>query len=250
MFLNTQLFSIALLCVYTCSEAFLVPPSVPQKTTSIQSTEGASVGSAEDLFASAAWQPIERDMNALPVFTCANAEGNPLAYTLDTPDGKSYTVPFFFTDVDDCQDELDRAKEKGATDLSVIPYPLGKAFQLWALDKAVIVPNKEAVVQAGAPPGVNPIGQQVPLFACMDIMRSTEDGGSVLPMFMTYADAEMALKEAVGNDGGNVDDFEVVSLSLNKAVEQLVNNPETPSFQFVASEKSFNFINKYNEERA
>jgi hypothetical protein len=67
---------------------------------------------------------------------------------------------------------------------------------------------------------------------------------------MTYADAEMALKEAVGNDGGNVDDFEVVSLSLNKAVEQLANNPETPSFQFVGSEKSFNFINKYNEERA
>lgn len=29
----------------------------------------------------------------------------------------------------------------------------------------VIVPNKRSIIQAGAPPNANPMGQQVPLFA-------------------------------------------------------------------------------------
>jgi hypothetical protein len=119
---------------------------------------------------------------------------------------------------------------------------------MWSKDEAIIIPNKKAIVQAGAPPNTNPLGQEVPLFACMDIMRSsTEDGtgGNVLPLFMDLDDANAAIQQAVQLDGGNVEELEVVSLSLNRAVELLATVPETPAFQFIAPEKSFRYIQKY-----
>lgn len=120
---------------------------------------------------------------------------------------------------------------------------------MWSKDEAIIIPNKKAIVQAGAPPNTNPMGQEVPLFACMDIMRSSEDGtgGSVLPLFMDLDDANAAVEQAVKLDGGvtSVEEMEVVSLSLNRAVELLATVPETPAFQFIAPEKSFQYIQKY-----
>ena len=228
------------------SNAFLVV-TPPLLSTTVRSAEPAAAGSSADLFKSEGWKPIEQDLDQLPVFTCANKEGKPLPYTIDTNDKKSFTVPFFYCDVDDAREELRKAQENtGLEGLDLIPYPLGKAFQMWASDEAVIVPNKQAILQAGAPPETNPVGQHVPLFCCMEVMRAGEDGESTsLPLFMSHEDARLALEEAVENDGGSADDFEIVSLSLNRAVELLATVPETPAFQFVAPEKSFAFIQKY-----
>jgi hypothetical protein len=209
---------------------------------------------ANDLFASKGWEPIQRDLDQLPVFTCANEQGKPLAYTIETTsteDGIAFTVPCFYCDVDDAQEELRKARENtGLTNLDLIPFPMGKAFMMWSKDEAIIIPNKRAIVQAGAPPNTNPMGQEVPLFACMDIMRASEEGEggkkkNVLPLFMDLDDANAAVQQAVELDGGNVDDLEVVSLSLNRAVELLATVPETPAFQFIAPEKSFQYIQRY-----
>jgi hypothetical protein len=43
-------------------------------------------------------------------------------------------------------------------------------------DQAVIVPSKLAMVQAEAPPHTDPYGQQVPFFACPNIMSPMDDG--------------------------------------------------------------------------
>jgi len=129
--------------------------------------------------------------------------------------------------------------------LDLIPYPLGKAFQMWANDKAVVVPSKSAIMAAGAPPNANPIGQQVPLFACMDIMQEMEDGTAVLPLFLDLDEANAAMDQALEVDGGSSDDFEVVSLSLPRAVELLATVPETPAFQFMPPMASVKYIQEY-----
>ena len=211
-----------------------------------------AANSANDLFSSEGWRPIQKGLDRVPIFTCANQAGTPLAYTIEMKD-QTYTVPFFYCDVDDAQIELKKAMQAG-TDLVVdgtiglIPFPLGKAFQMWAQDEAVIIPSARAIVQAGAPPGSNPIGQQVPLFACMEMMQTDEDGtGAVLPLFMDLEEANAAVRSAVEMDGGDVNDFEVVTLSLQKAVQLLATVPESPAFQFVASSKSLRYIEEYLE---
>jgi len=174
-----------------------------------------------------------------------------MAYSVEVK-GESFTVPFFFCDVDDAQAELEKAKSNTDMEgLGLIPFPLGKAFEMWANDKAVIVPGSEAIKQAGAPPGSNPIGQEVPLFACMDIMQEVppgpdgKGGGPCLPMFMVLEEANAAMEEALSMDGGNADDFEVVSLSLPRAVELLATVPETPAFNFIPPAKSIQHIEEY-----
>lgn len=246
--LISQLIIAAIVSVISPTQAFVVNPALLRAKTEQFATTGDDA--SKDLFESDAWKDsISKNLDELPVFTCANEQGNPLAYTIEVKD-KTHTVPFFYCDVDDAKAELEKAKEGSGVDgLDIIPFPLRKAFELWARDDAVIVPSKMAIVQAGAPPGTNPIGQQVPLFTCMDIMQTNEDGsGGMLPMFMVLDEAQTALSEAVKADGGKVEDFEVVSLSLSRAVELLAtvsDNPETPGFQFIGPKKSFKYIAEY-----
>jgi len=142
--------------------------------------------------------------------------------------------------------ELEQVKAGASTEgFDIIPFPLGKAFGLWATDKAVIVPSKESILQAGAPPNTDPIGQQVPMFACMEIMEQDQNGKAKLPVFMSLDDANVALKEAVGNDGGKVEDFEVACLSLSGCVQQLATVPDTPAFHFIPPSKSMKYIQDY-----
>jgi hypothetical protein len=215
-------------------------------STPADSSADPSADPSADLFQSEGWKFIEEDLNKLPIFTVGNPDGKPLAYTVETKDNKSYTAPFFYVDVDDALEELQKAKDStGLEGLDLVPYPMGQAFQLWATDKAVIVPNKQAILQAGAPQGTDPVGQQVPLFACMDIMQETPDGRGVLPLFMLLEDANLAMEQALEADGGSPDDFEVVSLSLGRAVEMLATVPDTPAFQFIPPSSSVKYIQEY-----
>lgn len=239
----------AIAIAFLCStvNAFVVvahPKSAPVHRLSSAASDGAN---PNDLFSSTGWAAIQKDLDRVPLFCCANGEGKPLAYTVEIQD-TTYTVPFFYCEIDDATEELAKAKAAGTPlgdEVGIIPFPLGKAFQLWAQDQAVIIPNKEAILQAGAPPGSNPIGQQVPLFACMDIMQANEDGTGVLPLFMVLDEANAALAAALEADGGDIDEFEIVSLSLQRAIQLLATVPETPAFQFMAPEKSIKYISEY-----
>ena len=89
------------------------------------------------------------------------------------------------------------------------------------------------------------MGQQVPLFACMDIAQEDEATGKpVLPLFFELEDAQEAVKEAVSLDGGNEDDFEVVGLNLPEAVSLLANSEET-AFHFIPPTSSLKHIRDY-----
>jgi hypothetical protein len=217
-----------------------------QKQTTSLSLAAAGASDKKDLFQMEGWPPIQEDLNRVPIFCVATREGNPLAYQVTINDDE-YTVPFFYCDVDDALKELDGAKNNTNLEgLDILPFPLGKAFELWCKDEAVIVPSLNAVMQAGAPPGTNPVGQQVPMFACMDIMEESEETGSAkLPLFMALEDANAAVKAAVDADGGQVGDFDVVCLSLSGAVEQIATIPETPGFHFIPPLSSMKYISEY-----
>ena len=190
------------------------------------------------------------------MFTVANDKGQPLKYQVemsDRPrmeDGEEFVlqVPFFFTHVDDALAEVEKARQNAdMPGLDLIPFPLGQAFEMWATDKAVIVPNKEVITKAGAPPNADPMGKNVPLFACMEVAQETEEGVPMLPLFFDLDDANDAVSQAVGFDGGNADDFEVVSLSLPKAVDMLAttDDKQATAFLFVAPASSLKHIQEY-----
>jgi hypothetical protein len=205
------------------------------------------IQSADDLFSSDTWQPIKKDLDKVPIFTVATPEGHPLLYKIENSKG-TFEVPTFYCDIDAASKELTDIRngmETGGDAIDLIPFPLGQAFQLWSKSEAMIVPGQNAVLQAGAPPGTNPIGQSVPLFGCMEIMEERDDGKGVLPMFFSLDDANTAVKLAVEADGGNADDFEVVALSLNRAVELLASAEDSPAFHFIPPSTSMKYIQDY-----
>lgn len=134
-------------------------------------------------------------------------------------------------------------------------------------------------MQAGAPPTVNAMGQQVrmmwysrlelgfefrrlalidiidhstknvqqvPLFACMEIAQEGEDGKPFLPLFLDLEDAESAVEQAVSFDGGKKEDFEIVCLNLPEAVSLLADaKDQTMAFHFCPPDESIKHIRDY-----
>ena len=108
------------------------------------------------------------------------------------------------------------------------------------------MPSQAAIDSAGAPPGSSPLGQQVPLFACMEIMREDEAGKPALPLFFVYDEAKEAMGAALALDGPqDGDEYKIVGLSLQRAVQLLATVPETPAFQFVTPAASATYIRNY-----
>jgi hypothetical protein len=212
--------------------------------------EDVSPGGADrqSLFDMEGWKNIAEDLHQFPLFSVATAEGIPVAYQVTLNEEKTFQVPFFYCDVNEALEELDSAKSiNDNNDMRLIPFPLGTAFKLWCQDQAVIVPSKASIKQAGAPPGTSPVGQKVPMWACLEISEEGEDGKPKLPIFMDLNDANDAVSEALGADGGKLDEFEVVCLSLSGAIEQLATVPEeSPSFHFIPPTSSMKYIEEFH----
>ena len=219
--------------------------------------DSSSSGNEEKMrmFESEGWDNIAENLSTFPLFSIATAQGNPVAYQISVGKEKTFDIPFFYCDVTEALAELEKAQANSAKategeDLKLIPFPLEQAFKLWCDDKAVIIPSKASILQAGAPAGTNPVGQRVPMWACLDISEEQEGGlPPKLPIFMGLDDANTAVMEAVGGDRKKADDFEVVCLSLDGAIEQLVTVPEeSPSFHFIPPSKSMTYIEENIEE--
>jgi len=204
--------------------------------------------SLSDLFSSEGWPPIKKELDLLPVFTVANEKGQPLQYTV----GSGTALPFFFVDVDAAQAELAKAKAdsqisdmEGMEKVDIIPYPLGQAFELMENDKAIIIPSQTSIEAAGAPSGVSPVGQQIPLFACMEISQQDDSGKPSLPLFFEKEEAKEAIDAALEMDGDSGEEFPIQVLSLQRAVQLLATVPESPAFTFLPPNKSLNHIKDY-----
>ena len=221
----------------TVAEAFLPRASTFGRVVAVR-------GSAEDddaLLQSAGWPGVKDILNQLPTFCVANAEGQPLQYEAD---GKPLAM--FYTCVDAAKAELaDAKKEYPDLDLDIIPMGLGEAFRLARSGAAVLVPSARSLLAAGAPPTATPVGQEVPLFCCMEMSQEGPDGGAILPMFMEESECRDAVAQAAEADGGAGDDpLEVVGLSLDRAVAQLC-QLDRPAFHFVPPRSSMAHIQQY-----
>ena len=222
-------------------------------SSSASDEASGSTGSADELFASAGWPAIKKDLDELPVFTVANKKGQPLQYSV----GGS-AMPFFFVDLDAAREELLKAKAdsnisdmEGMEGIDIIPFPLGDAFMMMETGKAVVVPSQKAIEDAGAPKDVSPVGQQVPLFSCMEITQEGRDGKPLLPLFFVKQEVQDAIDEALeidGDDDNNEgEEFAITVMSLQRAVQLLATVPESPAFNFLPPQKSIKHIKEYLE---
>eukprot|EP00532_Pseudo-nitzschia_australis_P001823 CAMPEP_0168186316 /NCGR_PEP_ID=MMETSP0139_2-20121125/14358_1 /TAXON_ID=44445 /ORGANISM="Pseudo-nitzschia australis, Strain 10249 10 AB" /LENGTH=267 /DNA_ID=CAMNT_0008108297 /DNA_START=100 /DNA_END=903 /DNA_ORIENTATION=- len=236
-----------------------VPASLSGRTFRLYADSSPETSPESDnrkmrMFESEGWKNIVEDLQMFPLFSIATTDNNPVAYQITVGEEKTFNVPFFYCDVTEAlaaleKTQADSAKATEGVDLKLIPFPLEQAFKLWCDDKAVIIPSKASILQAGAPAGTNPIGQRVPMWACLDIAEEQEGGlQPKLPIFMGLEDANAAVLEAVGGDRSKAGDLEVVCLSLDGAIEQLVSPApeESPSFAFIPPTKSMIYIEENN----
>lgn len=216
-------------------------------SSSTSADDDATPSDPQALFEMEGWKNIADDLHQFPLFAVATSEGIPVSYRVTLNEETTYDIPFFFCNIDEALQELDDARKINQnSDMRLVPFPLGTAFRLWCTDQAVIVPSKASIRQAGAPPGTDPVGQTVPMWACLEISEEMDDGKPRLPIFMDLEDANAAVMEALGADGGKLDDFEVVCLSLSGAIEQLATVPEeSPSFHFIPPSSSMKYIEEY-----
>ncbi len=86
------------------------------------------------------------------------------------------------------------------------------------------------------------MGQQLPLFGCMEIQSTQPDGKSMTPLFFNYEEAEAAMNMALSGAGGaDTSKFKVSVVPLVQAVQTAATNKEK-SFIFEAPEKSLEYL--------
>lgn len=106
-------------------------------TTSHSSPVVQSSKTPNELFDSPGWDAIKRELDQIPVFSIANAEGQPIKYRIEKTGDASFEVPLFYTHVSDALAELEKAKENTPLPgMDINPYPLGGIFEMWARDTA------------------------------------------------------------------------------------------------------------------
>ena len=182
------------------------------------------------------WPKLQGELDKLPVFTVANAEDKPLQYQIGE---RPYAV--FYADVDAAKKELAKHPDLG---YDLIPIGLGSAYKLSCEGKAMVVPGLAELVALGAPEDAQPIGQELPLFACNEMSREGEEG-PVLPLFMSHADCAAAVAEATA--AAYNEELEISGLSLASVVERLsgLDDPSKGGFSFEAPLASMKHIESY-----
>lgn len=186
--------------------------------------------------AAAAAAEITAALDKLPVFTLANRENQPLQLKIG-----SREMPVFYADVAAAKLQL-AATRKQVPESDLIAVGLGSAYALSCEGKATIVPGLADLIAAGAPDDAQPLGQELPLFACMQLSRYG-DAGVVIPLFMSYADCEKEVSAATNHDAGEAP-MQITPLSLASVIEQL-NDPSGPAFSFVAPSASVQHSQSY-----
>ena len=174
---------------------------------------------------------LQSSLNNVPLFAVGNEEGKPLQYQVA---GKSMAI--FYADVAAAKKQLTAALDQNPN-YDLVPVGLGSAVKLSCDGKAMVVPGLAELVAAGAPEDAQPMGQELPLFGCMEMARQNEDGTAFVPLFLSHSDCAAAVKEA--SEPGPI-----VPLSLQGTLDQL-NDPASGSFTFEPPSASIIHVESY-----
>ena len=201
----------------------LLPPvwlSLLANARQIPSPRMAATGPCE----SSGWPLLQGVLDKVPVFTVANSEEQPLQYQVGD---QKLTV--FYADVKVATKEYMTARDQ-YPDLGcdIISIGLGNAYKLAVAGEAVIVPGMAELVGAGAPEDAQALGQELPLFACME-MKLEGDAGAKVPLFMSYDDCAAAIAQESSADAPM--QINAV-LSLQSLVEELAELADPTSGEF------------------
>ena len=187
------------------------------------------------------WKALALQLDRLPAFCVANADGQPLQYERE---GK--TTALFYADVEAAKKELESARAM-FPDLGcdLIPVGVGSVYKLACEGKASLLPNVADLTAAGAPAGISAMDQPLPLFACMEMSQESADGKPVLPLFMAWSDCAAAVKQATQADSPD-EELEIVGLSLPSVVDRLSSiKDDSPPYVFIPPSASARYISDY-----
>lgn len=183
-------------------------------------------------------------LNKLPVFCIGNAQGRPLTFKLSS--GNLFDLgdeekAVFYAGVADAKAQLSATKTASPhLKCDLLTVGLGTAFKLATQGRAMIVPDAAEIEAAGAPPGVQPMGIELPLFACTKLVTA-EDGS--LPLYMSHAECSKAVAHAQAALPAEI--LEVSTLGLQSVFEQLVDPSVETTFRLVPPEASLTFRESY-----
>ena len=213
-------------------------------------------------FDAPAWASLQRHLDTLPVFTCVNAEGEPLGYVRD-----KQQIAIFFADVTRAKQELTQmSTQYPDLNLRLLGVGLGDAFRKHTEGSALLVPAADALANAGDAWS----SEMLPLYTCLALASQAPAeaklelaaGATTTPLFLCPNDAQASLDAALdaSRKGGaseeQLSQLQLVVTSLPAAVELVLtgkeaetcNRPEGHRFQFVAPRTSLTYL--YEQQQA
>lgn len=197
---------------------------------------GAALGVAS---AGISWSSLYRELDRLPVFVLANAQRAPLQFERD---GQPLAV--FYESPVQAEAALVQAIEAyPSLGLRLVPTGLGNALQL-ARDggRGVLVPEPSNLREAKALAPILDVAAawgeagSLPLFGCPLMRKPLGDGRSGIPLFLSHADATLALAAAAGSEGAK--GLALECCPLVSMAEQLVSGGVAGPVQFVPSREA------------
>lgn len=228
-----------ILCSFSVMLSLRVSAFAPVQGRRPLTRSYAAPSSMEELFATPEiWGPIKKELNVVPVFSCSNESGQPMQYGVENS-----KVAFFFTDLYAAKVEFEKSKEETKLDgLQLLPYPLGDIVEMAAKRSALIIPSEASLIAAGAPKGTNPMGQILPLFCYMELSQDREDGSSSTPLFISKADADDALKQALNGVEDDISKFTIQIFPLTQAIQIVARSEGKKVYTFVPSVEAIDFL--------
>ena len=234
-----------MLAAYLSAPALLLAPRAPALGSSRRAEVRLSV--TADFFEQAGWATLEKELSEIPVFAVGDGRGRPLQSEFQ---GQPKAI--FFMDVDEAQAQLDSVR--GAypgQELNIAPIGLDKAWKAQAKGDALLVPSKRDLKDAGMEvPADGPVISNMgcPMYACMDLEGNRLDGTPCVPLYVSRADAESAVKEVMATflmqkNGKEVPQMDISTISLDAVIQGMVTQGNT-DFRFMPSTAALHAIQK------
>jgi len=195
---------------------------------------------------STAWSTaLQKDLDEVPVFTCANRQGDPLGYERD---GKPLAI--FFADAARAKQELEIANGKfPELGLRVIGVGLGEAYKRTREGSALLVASAEALAGAGD----DWDDAQLPLYTCLTLSQEQPDGTAATPLFLCPNDARTSLENAISAakaagplSSQMLEALQLMCTSLDTAIDVVLSGREKEvcgdRFLFLPPSKSISYL--------